>query len=126
MDSCEALQRKLNALLREPGEARHYNETGVWLFRLKDFENSLKYLEKACALCPDDTDILYNYASVLYMLAHWARCADALESLLKQEPENKKAWGYLAHACYCMGQYARAEACVKNAQTAEGTVWKTN
>lgn len=113
MDSCEALERKLDVLMREPGEARHYNETGVWLYRQKDFDNARKYLERAYALRPEDADILYNYASVLYALADWEGCAAVFERLLRLEPENKKVWEQLAYARYCMGDYASAEECIK-------------
>ena len=118
MDSCE-MQRKLCALLRESGEAKRYNETGIWLYRLKDFENAMKFMEKAHTLCPGDTDIMYNYASALYMMARWENCAEAFESLLLLEPENKQAREKLMHARYCLGQYMAGEACLNKAQKTE-------
>jgi Flp pilus assembly protein TadD len=110
MKASEALERKLARLLSEPDNHEIYNDIGVILYALEDFENSRVYLQKAYELEPEDPYIMYNYASVLYSVFEWRQAAQILSKYLEQRPEDKEAAEKAADAWYMAGEYGFAAA----------------
>ncbi|WMJ24050.1 tetratricopeptide repeat protein [Paludicola sp. MB14-C6] len=65
MNNIDHLNIVLKKLIKEPNNAQYYNDVGVLLYQLKDFENAYQYLNKAYEHSPCNANILYHYALIL-------------------------------------------------------------
>lgn len=108
MSGFDDLKRKLDRLLKEPGNSELYNDIGVLLFQYKDFENAEKYLQKAYELDSLNEDILYNYASVLYYRLRLRKAVSVFKSYLELCPNDKEVIKKIGDSYYQLGKYAFA------------------
>lgn len=104
----EDLERKLDQLLEEPGDARIFNEVGVLLYRVKDWENAEMYLQKAYELNPANPDILYDYALLLYLQSHWQKAVSIYQAYLELYPDDRGAMEKMGDCYYQLGEYEAA------------------
>lgn len=108
LKNSEDIERKLDGLLKDPENPRLYNETGVFLYYAKDFENARHYLQKAYELCPQGIDILYNYVLLLTSQFEWQNAVGICQAYLEIDPNNPDIIRTAADLYYQMGEYGLA------------------
>lgn len=108
MNDLDLLKRKLDRLLSAPDDAGLYNDIGVLLYRLKDWENAENYLCRAYELLPSDPDILFDYAVILCRNRKWRKALPLFQLLLRDDPGCRKIIEKAGDACYHLGKYEKA------------------
>lgn len=108
MNAIEDLERKLDQLLEDPDDAQLFNDIGVLLYQVRDQKNAELYFQKAYELNPAKEDILYNYASLLYLQCHWQKAVTIYLNYLKLHPEDGKVAEKVGDCYYQLGEYDQA------------------
>lgn len=104
----EDLERKLDQLLKEPTNPHFFNEIGVLLCRVKDWENAEMYFQRAYQLNTLNSDILYNYASFLYQRAQFQKAIPIYQAYLELHIDDKKVLQKMGDCYYLLGEYELA------------------
>lgn len=79
----------------DPNNARARSNLGVLCWREGNLEEALRHLYRAIELDPEDSDILYNSASVLQAAGELDAAEDLLRLYLQRNPSDEPAWeGY--------------------------------
>lgn len=110
------LERKLDQLMKEPSNPLLFNQIGVLLYQIKDWKNSEKYLHKAYQLDPRNYDILYNYASLLYLQCKYQETIPILQAYLEDNRSDEAAIKKMGDCYYLMGYYNSAGKLYKELQ----------
>lgn len=108
MNNIDDLQRKLDRLIKNPGDARLYHEIGVLLYQVKDLENAVLYLKRAYEISPEDADILYNYALLLYSQCKWRESVKIYQACFALDPADEGVSEKLRDLYYRLGAYQEA------------------
>lgn len=108
MSAIEDIERKLDKLLKEPNNPQLYNDIGVLLFQLGDYENSLLYQQRAYELDSLDRDILYNYALLLSKQSQYSKAVAIYEIYLQLFPNDSEVIEKAGDAFYVLGRYELA------------------
>lgn len=108
MKIIDSLNRKLDKLVKEPNNCEYYNDVGVILYQLKDFENCELYLKRAHQLAKTNREILYNYAIVLEKQFKLEKAAKMYESYLKLGRDDNHIAQKLEEIKYRLKDYATA------------------
>ena len=119
MRRMEDLERKLDQLMKEPGDPALFNEIGVFLYQVKDWRNALRYLERACRLDGSDADILYNYALLLYLQRQWKKAAEICEAYLELQQDDEEMLKKAGDSYYQSGDYEAAARMYQRSQKEE-------
>ncbi|MEW6502108.1 MAG: response regulator [Thermodesulfobacteriota bacterium] len=85
----EIMHKNLGA---ETEEIVILNHMGIVCRRRKEYERARGYYERALRITPNNDLVNYNYALLLAEMKEYAGARKALERILKQNPEFKKAW----------------------------------
>ncbi len=104
----EALERKLDQLIREPENGMLLNEIGIFLFQQREWELSELYLERAYRLASDNPEIVINYAELLGRLGSTERAIVLYQTYLVGA-EDEAVREKLGDCYYYLGQYEAAE-----------------
>ncbi|SDI30957.1 tetratricopeptide repeat protein [Alteribacillus bidgolensis] len=105
----DLLQRKLDQLIKESNNPVLYNEIGVLLYQLNDWNNAEMYLQKACQLDSSDEDVLYNYAEILYKQSQWEKSISMYNAYLEIQPHDIEVMQKAGNSYYLIGDYEKAQ-----------------
>lgn len=83
----------------------------IYLFKKKEYTRSLKELEKALILAPENEKILFSYACVLTELREYKKAVDVYEKLVKKSSDNIE---YHKNLALCYLYLEDLEKCLKN------------
>jgi len=108
MNIYENLEKKLDSLLINPSNSQLYNEIGVLLYEISDFDKSQMYLEKAYHLCPKDKDVLYNYGLLLYHKLKLKEAKSIFKKYIKVEPNDIDVLEKMVDVYYRLDDYKMA------------------
>lgn len=108
MKTIEALERKLDQLMKEPSNSQIFNDVGVLLYQVKDWKNAEMYFLKAYQLNPTSADILYNYAVTLHHLGHLKKAIPIYEAYLELSHKDKEVIQKMGNCYYQLGEYQLA------------------
>ncbi|MBS4025592.1 MAG: tetratricopeptide repeat protein [Clostridia bacterium] len=108
MHIIEDLERKLEQLLKEPGNPHLFNQIGVLLYEVEDWQSANVYFQRGYELSPQDQDILYNYAALLYQQAQWQQAIPIYQAYLEAQPEDKEVLQRVGDIYYLLGEYEEA------------------
>lgn len=108
MNCIEELEKNLDDLLIHPTNPYLYHEIGILLYQLGDLETSERYLQKAYELDPGDSDILYNYGSLLYSNLKLQKAKSVFEALMNLECNAIDVLEKLGDIYYQLGEYEMA------------------
>lgn len=103
------LERKLDLLIQDSLNPYLYNEIGVILFQMKDWENAKKFFQRARELMPDNTDFLFNLGIVLYKQSEWELAKTTFQKYLQINPSDVQIIQKLGDTFYLLGEYEQAE-----------------
>jgi tetratricopeptide (TPR) repeat protein len=101
----EALERKLDQLLKDDSNPNLYNEIGVLLYQMKDWKNAQLYFQRACELNPKNKDFLYNNASVLFEQCDWRKALSIYQNYFELQPDDKEVLQKVRDIYYLLGEY---------------------
>jgi tetratricopeptide (TPR) repeat protein len=102
------LERKLDQLLKEPNNSQLFNDIGVLLCQVKDLENAEIYLQKAYELNPSSKDILYNYATLLYLKLKWWEAISIYQAYSELDPNDTEVIEKIGDSYYQLCEYELA------------------
>ncbi|NJD02846.1 MAG: tetratricopeptide repeat protein [Ruminiclostridium sp.] len=108
MNIVDELERGLESLMAEPGNPQFYNAVGALLYQMKDWRNAEMYFQKAYELSPADKDILYNYASLLYVQPQLEKAIPIYKACLELYPDDRDTAEKLGDSYYRLGDYGLA------------------
>lgn len=108
LKTIEALERKLDQLMKEPSNSQIFNDVGVLLYQVKDWKNAEMYFLKAYQLNPTSADILYNYAVTLHHLGHLKKAIPIYEAYLELSHKDKEVIQKMGNCYYQLGEYQLA------------------
>ena len=108
MESFEDFDRKLDRLMKEPTNSQLFNELGVLLYQAKDWKNSEEYFQRAYELNSSNKDILYNYASLLYLNSKLYEAISIYKYYLEHDPNDKEVIEKARDIYYQLGEYELA------------------
>ncbi len=114
MNTADELSRALDRILRDPDNARLYNDAAVCLYQMGDLKNAGRYGRRAFKLCRTDEDILYNYAVILSRLCCWRDAACVCQLYLELDEKNTDMTERLAELYYQLGDYEKAAGLYEN------------
>jgi tetratricopeptide (TPR) repeat protein len=80
------------ALEHNPNSAKAYSNLGVMAWQDEDLDTALEHLHTAMRLDPQDFDILYNSAKVLFAAGHLDAASDVLRLYLQYNPKDEAGW----------------------------------
>ena len=110
LNRLDVLETDLKAILAEnPDDANALNALGYTLAdRTRRYEESLRYLQRAIELKPDDPVVIDSYGWLQYRLGHYDLALEYLQRAyrLVQDPEIA---GHLAEVLWMMGRRSEAE-----------------
>lgn len=104
----EDLERKLDQLLKEPTNPNLFKEVGVILYQVKDLENAEKYFKRAYQINTQDSDTIYNYASLLYQRGQFDKAIDIYKAYLEICIDDKEVMESIMDCYYQLGEYKLA------------------
>lgn len=108
MNWMDELNRRLEQYSKEPRNPQLMNDIAVLLYQVNDLEYAEKFLKRAYEETPLDTDILYNYATVLRIQCKWKEAASAFEAYLEGNPTDEEAREALSDMLYALRDYEAA------------------
>ena len=106
----DAFLRNVNKIIKDPSNPQLYNAVAVFLYKLDDFNNAKKYIERAYMLDGEDDNILYNYAMILYKSLNFRRAIDAIAEYNIKKREYTELLKILSDCYYNISQYDKATA----------------
>jgi tetratricopeptide (TPR) repeat protein len=110
--------RDLLAELKDVAGLLHLGIT--WGTGLKDDRQALACFERALALEPNSTDVLYNNGVALQRLGEHEKALEAYNLVLSREPEFAEAWHNKGFVLDRLGRYPEAVEAYRRAQDAKG------
>lgn len=117
VDVIEDLERKLEQLWEKSDDTQLLNEIGVLLYQVKDWRNAEMYFQRAYELSPENRDILYNYASLLYLQPYYEKAVPIYKACLELCHDDGETMEKLGDSYYRMGEYALAARMYEQLQT---------
>lgn len=108
MNIIDDLERKSDKMRRSPDDAKNYNDIGVILYQLKDWDNAEKYLCRAYELDPAYPDTQYNYGMLLYHRLKWREAISVFQVYLSSNPDDRKVREKTGDAYYHLEKYEEA------------------
>ncbi len=111
-----------NALALEPGNALLHVERGQILLGLKEHKEALIAFERAARLRPTLSDALEPYGRLLLENGFANEARPVLESLVKLEQNNARAWLLMGNALRATKQYPQADEAYQKALVLDPTL----
>ncbi|AOY78154.1 tetratricopeptide repeat protein [Clostridium formicaceticum] len=108
MSFVEALERKLDQLMKEPDHPQTFNHIGVLLYQMKDLQAAAMYFQRAYQLNPLNEDVLYNYASLLYQQGEFQQAIPIYKAYLALNENDIEMIQKLGDCYYHLGEYESA------------------
>lgn len=110
LNRLDVLEADLKAILEEnPDDANALNALGYTLAdRTRRYEESLRYLERAIELKPNDPVVIDSYGWLQYRLGHYERALEYLQRAYRLEPDPEIA-AHFGEVLWMMGRRSEAE-----------------
>lgn len=105
----DKLQRGLDKLLKDPENYQLYNEIGVVLYQMKDWDLAETYFRRAYRLNIGNIDVLYNYAVILHKQFKYDKAVSVYQEYLSLVEEDDNVRIKLGECFYLLGEYASAK-----------------
>jgi tetratricopeptide (TPR) repeat protein len=107
-DAWRRVERAQQTLREEPSHEGALRDMAAALADLRQWLPLATTLSRLVELCPDDTALRFEHATVLMQLRQWIDAIVELKALVAQQPDHTKAWFNLAAAHQAVGHLAEA------------------
>ncbi|WDV47440.1 hypothetical protein PV797_07115 [Clostridiaceae bacterium M8S5] len=104
----EKLKTILERLIMQPTNYRMFNDIGVILYQLRDYENSYRFINRAYELDKTNKTILYNYASILYECSKFKEAVEIYKECLNTNQSSTEIMQSIIDCYYILGKYELA------------------